>query len=76
MLNLTEQFAKRHGRLPLMKTGKFAMTLTPPPRGERRVGGRIASLLVAERGEKMNDERNAIGRNAVAATKLKPSGCR
>jgi hypothetical protein len=61
MLKVMKHFSELNGRFPILETGKYAMTLTPPRASGRAAGSRLAGLLVALLAGTTTDEPNAIG---------------
>jgi hypothetical protein len=47
MLEVMDQLLKLNGWFPILETGKYAMTLTPPRAVKRAAGSRLAGPLVA-----------------------------
>jgi hypothetical protein len=76
MLEVMEPLSKLNGWFPILETGKYAMTLTPPRASGRGAGSRLAWPLVAKSDGKPTGELNAIGCNAIVTTRPKSSGCR
>ena len=60
MLEVMDQLSKLNGWFPILETGKYAMTLTPPRASGRVAGSRLAGPLVAKPDGKTIGELNAI----------------
>ena len=71
-----DQLSNLNGWFPMLETGKYAMTLTPPRASGRAAGSRLARPLVAKPDGKPTGKLNAIGRNVVVVNKIMPSSCR